>query len=469
MSGIFGVVSRDDCVKEVYYGTDYHSHLGTSFGGMAVYNGQGIQYKIHNISEHSFRSQFGDFVRQAKGERSIGVISDYEPQPLVIDSRLGNYAIMHVGKITNLQELVEKAHKKGVHFSEMSGGFVNPTELIATLINQGKNLEDGIEIMQNTIQGSSSLALLTKDGIYIARDKYGRTPMVIGRKDNSMAVTMETCALPTLDFEFERFLGHGEIGILTERGYEQLKKPEEKMQICAFLWIYYGFPTSKFEGINVEQVRNRFGEKLAFRDQLDVDFVSEIPDSGIGCGQGYANASKFPHKRVFAKYTWGRSFMSQDQEIRDLVAKMKLIPIEENIQGSRFVLCEDSIVRGTQLNKKIKVLFKNKAKEVHVRPSCPPLIFPCKYLNFSRSRAADDLAAIKAIKVLKGIPEFTRVNLPYPFDINPFTNPDSKEFSDMVEVIRKNLGATNLRYQRLDDMVEAIGLERDKLCLGCWV
>jgi len=393
MGGLFGVISDKDCVNDLFFGTDYHSHLGTKRGGLAVKNDDGFIRFIHNIENAQFRSKFETDIKMMSGNKGIGVISDYDDQPLLIRSHLGNYAIVTVGVIQNIEELVQKVfQKKKIHFRDMSGGEINPTELVATLINQESTFVNGIKSAQEVIKGSCSLLLLTDEGIYAARDKLGRTPVVIGEEEGSYAVSLETCAFPNLEFHIKKYLGPGEIVFLKQEGIEQKKSPEEKMQICGFLWVYYGYPASSYEGINVESVRNRCGAKLAQRDSIKVDFVAGIPDSGTAHGLGYASESGVPFKRPFVKYTptWPRSFMPQDQNIRDLVAKMKLIPVQEFIKGKRLLFCEDSIVRGTQLKDTIQRLYESGAKEVHMRPACPPLVYACKFLNFSRSKSELD-------------------------------------------------------------------------------
>jgi amidophosphoribosyltransferase len=463
MSGIFGIASERDCVEDLFYGVDYHSHLGTKYGGMAVFDRGNIQHDIKRISLHPFRPQFSDFIQGLEGSMGIGVISDDEPQPLQINSHLGDYAIVHVGKLSNLEQLVEKLREENKHFT-MGSGEINPTEVIAILINQGRNFLDGIEIMQDSIEGSSSLMLLTKEGIYLARDKYGRTPITTGRREGATAATMESCAFPNLGFEIDSYLGPGEIGIINEQGYDRLKKPEDVLQICSFFYIYFGFPASLYEGINTETTRYKLGEILGSRDNdgdLELDFVAGIPDSGIGSGLGYAAARGLPFKRPFVKYTptQQRSFMPQEQEVREMVAKYKLIPIRELIEGQRIGSTEDSIVRGTQLQKKIREFFEYGAREVHMRPSCPPLTYTCNFLNFSRSRSVFDLAARKAMRKVEGTDDF---------DVEPYLDEDSERHERMVDSIRGDLGLTSLRYQRMNDMVSAIGLPKGKLCLGCW-
>ena len=462
MSGVFGVVSTEDCVADLFYGTDYHSHLGTVRGGMAVRNGAGITRFIHDISNTQFRSKFEDDLPRLQGSLGIGVISDYEDQPLIINSHHGTYAIATVGRIDNQAALVEEAlGKSGVHFSEMTGSEVNPTQLVAHFIDQGESFEEGIALAQERITGSCSILILTEQGIYAARDRLGRTPLITGRKDGTRGVTLETCALPNLGYEIDRYLGPGEIVRMSPDGVETLKEPGEQMQICAFLWVYYGYPASSYEGISVETVRYRCGQALAARDDVDVDLVAGIPDSGTGHAIGYANRAGAAYSRPFVKYTptWPRSFMPQDQRVRDLVARMKLIPIRELIQGKKLLFCEDSIVRGTQLQDIIARVFDYGAEEVHMRPACPPLVFGCKFLNFSRSRSELDLAGRRAAHELAG---------GEPEDLQAFCDPDGEPYCAMVEQIRERLGLTSLRYQRLDDLVEAIGLPREKVCTYCW-
>jgi amidophosphoribosyltransferase len=462
MSGFFGVVSRSPCVADLFFGTDYHSHLGTVRGGMATRTSSGFIRFIHDITNSQFRSKFEHDLVKLRGRLGIGVISDYEDQPLIIGSHLGTYALVTVGRVTNLDELAAESFRgRATHFSEMGGARINPTEMVASLINREDSLVAGIRAAQEKIRGSCSLLLLTDDAIYAARDRLGRTPVVIGTKPGAYAATLETCAFPNLDYEIERYLGPGEIVRLTVDGVETLSGPGSEMQVCAFLWIYYGFPASSYEGINVELVRNRCGEALARADDCPVDLVAGIPDSGIGHAIGYSNASGIPHGRPFAKYTptWPRSFMPQNQHVRDLVARMKLIPIRQLIQGKRILFCEDSIVRGTQLRDTIRRLFEYGAREVHMRPACPPLIYGCKFLNFSRSASELDLAARRAIKELEG--EEDRY-------LSDYADPASDRHARMVERIRQHLGLTSLRYLRLGEMVQAIGLPKSRLCTYCW-
>ncbi len=462
MGGFFGVVSKDDCLNDLYFGTDYHSHLGTKRGGMAVLGENGFKRSIHDISNAPFRSKFDDDLPKFKGRKGIGVISDFEDQPLIINSHLGAYSIVTVGVIKNFDALVKAAYgKRTTHFSEMSGGEINPTELVATLINQEANFVDGITRAQESIEGSCSLLLLTADGIYAARDRLGRTPIVIGKKPGAFAAAFETCSFPNLGYEIETYLGPGEIVRMTEDGIETLKKPGDRMQICAFLWVYYGYPPSSYESINVEAVRNRCGAALARNDSTEIDVVAGIPDSGVAHAIGYANESKLPYQRPFVKYTptWPRSFMPQDQSIRDLVARMKLIPVREMIQGKRILFCDDSIVRGTQLRDTIQRIYDYGAKEVHMRPACPPLVYGCKFLNFSRSRSSLDLAACKAIKEMEGKEDA---------NLTEYAAGCGDKYCDMIERIRARLGLTTLQYQKLDDLVQAIGIPKEKICTYCW-
>jgi amidophosphoribosyltransferase len=462
MGGFFGVVSDTECVGDLYYGTDYHSHLGTRRGGMATLSQTGFVRVIHNIENAQFRSKFDDDLDRFHGNAGIGVISDYEDQPLIVGSHLGTYAIVTVGVIRNLNSLVHSAFgKRHTHFSEMSGGEINPTELVATLINQEATFTEGLRRVQETIEGSCSILLLTEEGIYVARDMLGRTPVVLGEKDGAFCAALESSAFPNLDYRMLRDLGPGEIVRMTPDGVEQMAAPGEKMQICSFMWVYYGYPASTYEGVNSEDYRNRSGAMLAKRDDVEVDLIAGVPDSGTGHAIGYANEAGVPYRRPFIKYTptWPRSFMPQNQGIRDLVARMKLIPIREIIEGQRMLFCDDSVVRGTQLTDTVERLYEAGAKEVHMRPACPPLVFGCKFLNFSRSRSEMDLAARRAIR--ENEPDGDKY-------LAEYADCDSERHCAMVERIRERLNLTSLRYQRLDDLVELTGLPKDKLCTYCW-
>lgn len=461
MGGVFGIVSNKDCVSDLFYGTDYHSHLGTRRGGLAVKNSEGYQRYIKDITTAQFRSKFESEIENMHGNKGIGVISDYDDQPLLINSHLGVFGIVTVGKINNLDTLAEEALEKGGHFSEMHGGEINPTEMVAKLISQGDNFKDGIKQAQEKIEGSCTMLILTDEGIYASRDKLGRTPLIIGQKFGAYSITMETCAYPPLGYEIKKFLGPGEVVFIDKNGLEEVLPPREKMQICAFLWVYYGYPASSYEDINVEDVRYRCGSHLAKNDEVKIDLVAGIPDSGIAHGLGYSHEVDAPFARPFVKYTptWARSFMPTEQSKREHIAKMKLIPIKDLIKGKHLLLCEDSIVRGTQLKKTIKRLHNSGAKGIHMRPACPPLLFSCKYLNFSQSRSELELASRRAIRKLNG--EDVE-------DIYKYTDPNSKDYNEMVNLIRKELGLDTLKYQKLEDLIKAIGLPKSKLCTYCW-
>ena len=462
MGGFFGVASKNDCLEDLFYGTDYHSHLGTRRGGLAVLGDKGFIRVIHNIENAQFRSKFDPDLDRMGGRSGIGVISDTDDQPLLIRSHLGDYAIATVGIVRNAEALAREAFRhRRIHLSEMGSGEINPTELVASLIDMEDNFEAGIRRALTEIVGSCSLLVLTRDGIYAARDRLGRTPVIIGKKEGSMAVTFETCAFPNLEYQTAGILGPGEIAFVTADGFESLKTPEDRLQICSFLWVYYGYPASSYEGINVEAVRNRCGAALARRFPADVDFVAGIPDSGNGHGLGYANEARIPFKRPFVKYspTWARSFMPQHQDVRDLVARMKLIPIRELIEGKRFLFCEDSIVRGTQLKDTIQRLYDAGASEIHMRPACPPLVYGCKFLNFSRSRSEMDLASRQAVRALEG---------PDAKNFGEYAHAETEKYGRMEECIRKRLNLTSLKYQVIDDLITAIGLPKEKLCTFCW-
>ena len=461
MGGLFGTISQNDCTSDLFFGTDYHSHLGTRRGGLAVYSPSGFTRTIHNIENNYFRSKFEPDLPKFHGNSGIGVISDTDPQPLIIGSHLGTFAIVTVGKINNTKELEQRALRNKMHFSETSGGVINPTELASMLICEEDSFEDGIRNAQEAIKGSCSMLLLTNNGIYAARDKLGRTPITVGKKETAFALASESCAFPNLGYEVERYLGPGETIFLTAEGYEQRNKPNEMMQICAFLWVYYGYPASEYEGINVESVRNKCGSALARNDGVEIDYVAGIPDSGIGHAIGYANEKKIPYVRPFVKYTptWPRSFMPQNQDVRDLVAKMKLIPIRSMIEGKRILFCEDSIVRGTQLKDNVQILFDYGALEVHMRPACPTLIFPCEFLNFSTSRSTLDLAGRSVIHEIEGSEDV---------DMDQYLIPGSEKYSEMIGKIKQRLRLTTLQYQRLEDLVDAIGLPKAELCTHCW-
>ncbi len=462
MSGFFGSIGKANCVYDVFYGTDYHSHLGTKRAGMAFYNAWlGFQRAIHSIENDYFRSKFSDDVKGFAANSGIGVISDMEAQPIIVNSHLGKFAIATVSKINNIGELEMRLLSKRQHFAETSQGGPNPTELVAMLICEAGDLVSGIENVFDLVKGSCSMLLLTENGIIAARDKLGRTPVMIGSKEDTLAVATESCSFFNLGFETIRDLGPGEIVRITADGTEVLKKPYDKMQICAFLWVYYGYPPSFYEGINVEECRYRCGAALARRDNTEADFVSGIPDSGVAHAVGYSNESRIPYMRPYAKYTptWPRSFMPQNQEMRDLVAKMKLIPNRSLVGGKAGIFCDDSIVRGTQLIGNTHDLYEAGIRKIHMRVACPPLLYPCEFLNFSRSKKAMELASRKAIKALEGEREV---------DLKDYENPDSDKYLAMNDTIRKNLNLTTLNFQRLDDLVGAIGLPKERICTHCW-
>jgi amidophosphoribosyltransferase len=466
MGGIFGVAAKEDCIQDLFYGTDYHSHLGTRRGGLAALGQRGFTRYIHNIENAQFRSKFEDDILRMSGNLGVGCISDSEAQPLLIGSHLGNYAIVTVGRMNNIEQLVTDAFgRRTTHFLEMEGGAINPTELVATLINREESFEVGIRRAQELIDGSCSLLLLTETGVYAARDLYGRTPLIVGEKAEAFCATVETCAFPNLGYRLQFELGPGEIVKLTPDGVETRVAPGGMLQICAFMWVYYGYPASSYEGINVEIMRNRSGAALARADESEgkADLVAGIPDSGVAHAIGYANQARLPYCRPFVKYTptWPRSFMPQNQQVRDLVARMKLIPIRELIQGQRVLFCEDSIVRGTQLRETIQRLYDYGAREVHMRPACPPLIHGCRFLNFSRSRSELDLAGRRAISEIEGD------------DIDPailaeYACAGSAKYCAMVARICQRLNLTTLKYQTLESMLEAIGLPKEKVCTYCW-
>lgn len=465
MGGFFGVASKNDCLFDLFFGTDYHSHLGTRRGGMAVYGEKGFDRAIHNIENAPFRTKFDKDMRTMKGNLGIGCISDYEPQPLIVRSHHGTYAITTVGKINNTEEITNIIYAKGnTHFLEMSGGDINPTELVASIINQKENLIDGIRYAQELIEGSMTLLLLTPKGIYAARDRMGRTPVVIGRKEDAYCISFESFAYLNLGYEDERELGPGEIAVVTPEGVKTLALPGKDMKICTFLWVYYGYPSSSYEGMSVEQMRYNCGEKMAERDNVRPDIVAGVPDSGTAHAVGYANKSGIPFSRPFVKYTptWPRSFMPTIQDKRNLIAKMKLIPIHQLIKGKSLLLIDDSIVRGTQLRETTEFLYQSGAKEVHIRPACPPLIYGCKYLNFSRSSSDMDLITRRVISRLEGTDQVSDEVL------QEYADPNSEKYEIMVEEIRKELNFTTLKYNRLDDMLESVAIEPCRLCTYCW-
>ncbi len=467
MGGFFAAALKEDCVFDLFYGTDYHSHLGTRRAGMVVYGKDGFNRAIHNIENSPFRTKFASDVDKMEGELGLGCISDYDPQPLIVRSHHGTYAIMTVGKINNVEELEKQIFaNNGNHFLEMSGGDINKTELTAALINSKDNLVEGIQYAQEVIDGSMTMLLMTPKGIYCARDKYGRTPVVIGKKDEGFVATFESFAYLNLGYTDYKELGPGEIVVMTPEEVVTLVQPGKKMRICTFLWIYYGYPSASYEGKSVEAARCDCGAALAKRDKLgkdDLDSIAGVPDSGIAHAIGYSNYSGVPFARPFIKYTptWPRSFMPTTQKKRNLIAKMKLIPVHELIDGKRLLLIDDSIVRGTQLRETTEFLYQSGAKEVHIRPACPPIMYGCKYLNFSRSSSEMELIARRVIAEEEG-GEVDRTIL------DDYCNPDSDRYHNMLENIRQKLNFTTLDFARLDDMCEAIGVPRENLCTYCW-
>ena len=463
MGGFFAVASKQDCVFDLFFGTDYHSHLGTRRGGMAVYGKDGFDRAIHNIQNSPFRTKFEKEANEMKGYMGIGCISDYEPQPLLIRSHHGTYVISTVGKINNMEQLEEELFRSGhTHFMEMTTGEINATELVATLINQKENIVEGIQYAQEKVDGSLTLQVLTPRGIYLARDKMGRTPVALGRKKDAFCASFESFAYLNLGYEEYRELGPGEIVVMTPEAVVTLVKPGEKMKICTFLWVYYGYPSSSYEGISVEQMRYNCGQLLARRDDVEADTVAGVPDSGTAHAVGYANESGIPFSRPFIKYTptWPRSFMPTIQSQRNQIAKMKLIPVHDLIKGRKLLLIDDSIVRGTQLRETTEFLYRSGAREVHIRPACPPLIYGCKFLNFSRSTSDMDLITRRIIQRLEGRQDEDI--------LQQYANPDTDKYHDMTEAIGREMNFSSLRYHRLDDMMQSVGIDPDKLCTYCW-
>ena len=469
MGGFFGVASKTDCVFDLFFGTDYHSHLGTRRAGMAGYGkDKGFDRSIHNIENAPFRTKFDKDVTEMSGYLGIGCISDYEPQPLIVRSHHGTYSIVTVGRINNVEQILMEIFRSGhTHFLEMSGGDINATELVAAIINQRDNLIEGLQYAQELIDGSMTILLLTPKGLYAARDKMGRTPVVIGKKDDAFCASFESFAFLNLGYKEYRELGPGEIAVITPEGVRTLVKPGKDMKICTFLWIYYGYPSSSYEGVSVEEMRYRCGAALARRDMQESpdvhpDTIAGVPDSGTPHAIGYANESGIPFSRPFIKYTptWPRSFMPTMQSQRNLIAKMKLIPIHELIQDRSLLLIDDSIVRGTQLRETTEFLYQSGAREVHIRPGCPPLLYGCKYLNFSRSTSDMELITRRVIKKLEGDREDV--------DLRPYADPKNPQYQEMVHEIGKELNFTSLRYHRLDDMIQSVGIDPSKLCTYCW-
>ena len=462
MGGFFGTISNKECTTDLFYGTDYNSHLGTKKGGMVTLNGEELKRSIHNLENSYFRTKFESDLTKFSGKSGIGVISDTDPQPIVMNCHLGKFAIVTVARVNNIKELEQGLLDRGKHFTELSSGKVNQTELIALLISEGKDFVDGIERVYEAINGSCSMLLLTQNGIIAARDKLGRTPITVGKKDGAHAVSSEPCSFPNLGYELSYNVGPGEIIHLTADDLIQLRKPNEKMQVCSFLWIYFGYPVSEYEGINVDTVRYNSGLAMALKDSTKADFVSGIPDSGIGQALGYAQGMKIPYKRAIVKYTptWPRSFTPSNQATRDLVAKMKLIPNKKLLEGQRVIFCDDSIVRGTQLRDNVNILYQYGAKEVHMRIGCPPILHSCPFLNFSASKSALELIARRTIAELEGGDDKK--------DLDLYGKTNTPQYKNMVECIRKKLNITSLQFNTMEDMVSAINLPKEKLCTHCY-
>ncbi|BDF77259.1 amidophosphoribosyltransferase [Pyramidobacter piscolens] len=467
MGGFFAAALREDCVFDLFFGTDYHSHLGTRRAGLAVYGKKGFDRAIHNIENSPFRTKFEKEANAMQGTMGIGCISDYDPQPLVVRSHHGTYALTTVGKVNNKDRLLDVIMKNtGIHFFEMASGDINSTELVATLINQKDSLVEGIQYAQEMIDGSMTLLVLSADGIYCARDRFGRTPLTIGLKDEGFCASFEPFAYLNLGYRDYKELGPGEIDLMTPEGVTTLVPPGEKMSICTFLWVYYGYPSSHYEGVSVEQMRYNCGRMLARRDGMSrerIDTVAGVPDSGIAHAIGYANESGVPFSRPLIKYTptWPRSFIPTIQSKRDMIAKMKLIPVRELIERQRLLLIDDSIVRGTQLRKTTEFLFRTGAREVHARPACPPIMFGCKYINFSRSNSDMELIARRIVSKLEG-------HEPERAVLDEYCDPESERYAAMLEGIRRQMGFSSLKFNRLDDMLAAVGVEPCKLCTYCW-
>jgi amidophosphoribosyltransferase len=461
MSGFYGAISKEDCVYDVFYGTDYHSHLGTKRAGIIFHNQKdGFRRTIHSLENDYFRTKFESDLKNFSGKLGMGVISDTDPQPIIFNSHLGRFAIVTVSRIVNIDELEQEFLDKKKHFTENFKGNVNPTELIANLICEKDDFVSGIKNVHDKIKGSCSLLILTPDKLIAARDKLGRTPIIIGKKEGAFAVASETSSFPNTGYEIEYYIGPGEVVEISDENYQTIKPANKEMQVCSFLWVYYGYPTSFYEGINADECRYRCGAAIAKNDNVKADFVCGVPDSGVGHAYGYGNENGIPYKRAYTKYTptWPRSFMPQNQTTRELVAKMKLIPNKALIKNSKIVFLDDSIVRGTQLKDNTIDLRKAGANEVHMRIACPPLTYPCNFLNFSQSRSTKELATRKAIIQLEG----EEINL------EKYADPSTEEYKKMVETIAEELGIDSLIYQNLNDLVEAIGLPKEKLCTHCW-
>lgn len=461
MGGFFGIASKKTCISDLFYGVDYHSHLGAKRAGLATMENNIFFRSIHNIENSYFRTKFSDGLGKFKGNCGIGVISDTDAQPIVVNSHLGRFAIVTVGKINNLAALEKECLDRNQQFTELSSGNTNPTELVALLITQGKDFVDGIQNVFRKVQGSCSMLILTNNGLIVARDFYGRTPAIIGKNHEGYAVAFETHSFNNIGYDIEHFVGPGEVVRITADGYQQMLAPNSKMQICSFLWVYYGFPTSEYEGINIEKMRYQGGFEMGKEDDVEADFVSAIPDSGIGMALGYATGKGIPYLRGINKYTptWSRSFMPVNQETREHVAKMKLLANKTLLKDKRIVFCDDSIVRGTQLRDNVKKLYEYGAKEVHIRISCPPLLYGCKFINFSNSKSDLELITRRVVEELEGD---NKKNL------HLYMDDTTKEYAVMVEKIRQHLGVDSLKFNKLSTIAKAIGLPKDRLCTYCF-
>ncbi|MBR6328597.1 MAG: amidophosphoribosyltransferase [Lachnospiraceae bacterium] len=464
MSGFFGVASKENCIFDLFFGTDYHSHLGTRRAGIAVFGDEnGFSKSIHSIENTPFRTKFDGELSDLAGNMGIGCISDYEAQPILVRSHHGSFAITTISKINNAEKLVAEIVEDGTHFFEMSNGEINATELVAALINRKENLIEGIRYALEVVDGSLSMLVLTPKGIYAARDKHGRTPVILGKKEGARCACFESYSYLNLGYTDDRELGPGEIVVFDSEGVKTLVAPGKDLKICTFLWVYYGYPSAVYEGVNVEKMRYNCGANMAKRDNVKADVVAGVPDSGTAHAVGYANESGIPFSRPFIKYTptWPRSFMPTIQTKRNLIAHMKLLPVHELIKGKSLLLIDDSIVRGTQLRETTEFLYESGAKEVHIRPACPPLLFGCRYLNFSRSNSEMELITRNVIQELEGdnVSEET---------LREYANPDSEKYERMVEGIKEKLNFTSLRFNRLDDMLDAVGLPAENLCTYCW-
>ncbi len=468
MSGFFGCASRRECVADVFYGTDYHSHLGTKRAGMAFWNGEKFVRTIHSLESAYFRNKFESDLGKYQGSKiGIGIISDTESQPITITSSIGRYSVVTVGRIDNLDEIANYLLEKKLHFSELSGSTINATEVVAVLINTAGTIEEGIRLAQDMIKGSCSMLVMTDSGIYAARDKYGRTPIIVAKDDDGYAMAFESSAFENLGYIYDRDLGAGEVAFITADGVKQIYAPGKKKQVCSFLWVYYGYPSSTYEGVNVDDSRYKCGQALAqadVADNIQADIVAGIPDSGVGHAVGYSGESGIAYKRSFVKYTptWPRSFMPVNQNMRELVAKMKLIPNREFTKDKSVIFLDDSIVRGTQLRDNVCKLTELGVKEVHMRIACPPLVYPCQFINFSTSRSSFDLFTRRIIRDLEGTENLTDEML------NKYSNQDEENYKIMVEEMRKRLGLTTLKFQRLEDLVSSIGLNKEDLCTHCF-